>query len=95
MTRALRCAACARRIRGSHAHVGLIDVESGREISYHASSANPNCQKRGAEEMASLLERGRVYILRHYHSSRCPDKVPGWGCAGGCFDTPSLAGVAN
>ena len=69
MTRILRCAACARRIRGSHAHVGLIDVEAGSEISYHA---HPSCQRRGAEEMASLLERGRVYILRHYHSSRCP-----------------------
>ena len=90
MTRILRCAACTRRIRGSHAHVGLIDVQSGREICYHA---HPSCQRRGAEEMASLLERGRVYILRHYHSSRCPDKVPGWGCRGGCFDTP-LA-VAN
>jgi hypothetical protein len=93
MTRILRCAACARRIKPHHPYVGLIDHESGREISYHASSANPNCQKRAAEEMASLLERGRVYTLRHYHSSRCPDKVPGFGCRGGCFDAP-LA-VAN
>jgi hypothetical protein len=95
MTRILRCAACTRRIKPHHAHIGLIDLESGREISYHASSANPDCQKRGAEEMASLLERGRVYILRHYHSSRCPDEVPGWGCRGGCFDAPSFAEVAN
>ena len=53
MTRVLRCAACARRIRGAQAHVDLIDVDSGREISYHA---HPSCQRRGAEEMASLLD---------------------------------------
>jgi len=90
MSRILRCAACARRIKPHHPHIGLIDHESGREISYHA---HPSCQKRGAEEMASLLERGRVYILRHYHASTCPDEVPGWGCTGGCFDTP--VAVAN
>jgi len=53
MTRALRCAACTRRIRGSHARVGLIDYESGKEITYHA---HPNCQKRGVQDMAALLE---------------------------------------
>jgi hypothetical protein len=90
--RVIRCAACTKRIKPHHAHIGLIDYESGREISYHA---HPDCQKRGAEDMASLLQRGRMYILRHYHSSRCPDEVPGWGCAGGCFDTPSFAAVAN
>jgi len=90
MSRILRCAACTRRIKPHHAHVGLIDYASGREISYHA---HPSCQRRGAEEMAALLEQGRVYILRHYHSSRCPDKVPGWGCTGGCFDEPMA--VAN
>jgi len=93
MTHVLRCAACTRRIRSSHPHIGLIDVESGREICYHASSANPSCQRRGAEDMASLLERGRMYILRHYHALTCPDERPGFGCSGGCFDTP-LA-VAN
>jgi hypothetical protein len=91
MTRIRRCAACSRRTRPTHAHVGLIDLESGREIFYHA---RPSCQRQGAQEMASLMERGRVYILRHYHSSTCPDRAPGWGCAGGCFDTPSFA-VAN
>ena len=90
MTRILRCAACHRRIKPHHPHVGLIDHESGREISYHAS---PSCQKRGAEEMASILERGRVYILRHYHSATCPDEAPGWGCTGGCFGVPMA--VAN
>jgi hypothetical protein len=91
--RSLRCGACARRIKPHHPHVGLIDYESGREISYHA---RPNCQKRGAEEMASLLagSAGRVYILRHYHSAACPDERPGFGCAGGCFDTSPTA-VAN
>jgi len=91
MTRALRCAACTRRIRGSHAHVGLIDVESGREISYHV---HPDCQKRGAEEMASFLDHARVYILRHYHSSRCRDEAPGFDCSGGCFSGAPEA-VAN
>ena len=87
---AIRCAACTKRIKPHHAHIGLIDHESGREISYHA---HPSCQRRGVEEMASLLERGRVYILRHYHSSLCPDPLPGWGCSGGCFDEPMA--VAN
>jgi hypothetical protein len=94
VTRILRCSACHRRIKPTHPHVGLIDLAkpAGTEISYHA---RPDCQRRGAEEMASLLKRGRVYILRHYHSSRCPDRVPGWGCAGGCFDPPGFAAVAN
>ena len=85
MTRVLRCAACTKRIKPHHAHIGLIDHESSREIAYHA---HPNCQKRAAEEMASLLGRGRVYILRRYHRSSCPDDDPGFGCRGGCFDTP-------
>ncbi len=92
--RVIRCAACTRRIKPHHAHIGLIDHESGREISYHASP----CNRCGAEEMASLLtsEAGRAYTLRHYHSSRCPDKTPSWGCSGGCFDTPGFrAAVAN
>jgi hypothetical protein len=88
--RVIHCAACTRRIKPHHAHIGLIDQESGRETSYHAY---PSCRQWGAEEMASLIERGQVYILRHYHSSRCPDKAPGWGCTGGCFD--ALRAVAN
>lgn len=91
MSRVLRCSACTRRIKAHHPHIGLLDLESGKEIySYHAKS---RCQQRGAGQLASLLERGRAYILRHYHSSVCPDERPGFGCAGGCFDTP-LA-VAN
>ena len=90
--RVIRCVACSKRIKPHHAHIGLIDHESGREISYHA---HPSCQRRGAEEMASLLERGRVYVLRHYHASTCPDEAPGWGCTGGCFDTPSFAAAVN
>jgi len=92
VTRILRCAACTRRIKPTHAHVGLIDLKAppGREISYHA---RPDCQQRGGEEMASHMQRGRVYVLRHYHASTCPDRAPSWGCSGGCFDAP-LA-VAN
>jgi hypothetical protein len=88
MSRILRCAGCARRIKPHHPHIGIEDLETGREITYHA-----RCQMRAAEELAARLEHGKVYMLHHYHSSACPDKVPGFGCSGGCFDTP-LA-VAN
>ena len=87
----LRCAACTRRIRAHHPHLGVIDLQTGREFSYHAKRS---CQKRCAEETAARMEAGRVYVLRHYHSSACPDEAPGFGCRGGCFDTP-LAEVAN
>jgi hypothetical protein len=90
MTRILRCSGCTRRIRGHHPHIGVEDLGTGREFSYHA---HPSCQERCAEETAARIERGKVYVLRHYHSSACPDAAPGFGCAGGCFDTP-LA-VAN
>jgi len=63
MTRVLRCAACTRRIRDSHAHIGLIDLESGREITYHASSANPSCQRRGAEVVGTSGFTQREDIL--------------------------------
>jgi hypothetical protein len=88
MTRVLRCASCARRIRSHHPHVGLIDLESGVEISYHA-----RCRERAAQDFAAMVERGRAYILRHHHGSACPDEAPGFGCAGGCFGTP--VAVAN
>ena len=89
MSRVLRCAGCAKRIRGHHPHIGLLDVATEREIPYHV-----RCQGRAAGDFAAMAERGKVYILRHHHSSRCPDKVPGFGCAGGCFDEAPLA-VAN
>lgn len=92
MTRILRCAACSRRIRPHHPHVGIIELDSGREISYHA---HPNCQHRAAQDFAAMAERGKAYILRHYHAGHCPDEAPGWGCAGGCFDAPDLAEAAN
>ena len=88
MTRALRCAACARRIRPHHPHVGVEDLATGVEFSYHA-----RCQERCADETATRMERGKVYVLHHYHSPLCPDESPGSGCAGGCFDTPIA--VAN
>jgi len=69
-----------------HPHIGVEDLEAGREFSYHA-----RCQERAAEETATRLEAGKVYVMHHYHSSTCPDKVPGWGCTGGCFDTPMVA----
>jgi hypothetical protein len=83
MSRILRCAACARRIKSHHPHIGLIDLETAAELSYHA-----RCQERAASDIAAMAERGKVYILRHYHSSSCPDGDPGFGCRGGCFDTP-------
>ncbi len=91
MSRALRCSSCTRRIRSHHPHIGLLDLQTGREIaSYHAQGG---CQERALQEIATRLERGKAYILRHYHSSACPDERPGWGCAGGCFDAP--VAVAN
>ncbi len=91
MSRNLRCAACTRKIRGHHPHLGVIDLEAGTEISYHAKRS---CQEHAAAETIARIERGKVYVLRHYHSSACPDEAPGFGCRGGCFDSP-LTEVAN
>jgi hypothetical protein len=41
-----------------------------------------------------MMERGKAYVLRHYHSSNCPDERPGWDCAAGCFSEAPEA-VAN
>lgn len=87
--RTLRCVACTRRIRDHHPHIGLLDLQTGEEISsYHA-----RCQERADQETIARLERGKAYVLRHYHSSACPDETPGFGCAGGCFNPP--VAVAN
>jgi len=87
VTRTLRCAACARRIKPHHPHIGVEDLQTGVEFSYHAR----RCQERCAEETATRLEAGKVYVMHHYHSALCPDEAPGSGCAGGCFDTPMAA----
>ncbi len=84
----VRCVACAGRISDSQAHVGVLEIASGVEVSYHA-----RCQERAALETASRMERGKVYILRHYHSSACPDAHPGPDCSGGCFSGVGV--VAN
>ena len=81
------CAACAGRIRTHHPHIGVEDLETGKEFSYHA---RPGCRERAVEETASRLERGKVYVMHHYHTSACPDKVPGFRCSGGCF-SPAAA----
>ncbi len=86
----IRCAACAGRIKPQHPHIGVENLETGEEFSYHA---RPACQQRCAEETFTRLEAGKVYAMHHYHSSTCPDEAPGFGCAGGCFDTPMA--VAN
>ncbi len=88
----IRCAACTRRIRGHHPHIGVEDLQTGVEFAYHV---RPRCQKRCAEETAARLERGKVYVMHHYHSSACPDERPGFGCSGGCFDTPLASLAAN
>ena len=90
----LRCAACTRRIRAHHPHIGVIDLASGTEISYHAKRS---CQEDAAAETIARIERGKVYVLRHYHGSACPDEAAslGFGCRGGCFDTPLGTLVAN
>jgi hypothetical protein len=66
------------------------DLATGEEFSYHA---RPGCLERCAEETATRLEAGKVYVMHHYHSALCPDAAGGFGCAGGCFDTPIA--VAN
>ncbi len=86
----IRCAACAGRIRPQHPHIGVEDLETGVEFSYHARF---ECQKRCAEETVKRLEAGKVFAAHHYHSSTCRDEAPGFGCSGGCFDTPMA--VAN
>jgi len=88
----IRCAACAARIKPQHPHIGVEDLETGVEFSYHA---RPGCQIRAAEETFTRLEAGKVYAMHHYHSSTCSDEAPGFGCAGGCFDSPELSEVAN
>ncbi len=82
MSRTLRCAACARRIRERHPHVGILDLETGSEWTYHG---RPRCMERASQETAARLERGKVYAARHYHSSTCGDEAPGADCSGGCF----------
>ncbi len=89
-SRIIRCAACAGRIRPQHPHIGVEDLETGVEFSYHARAS---CQKRCVEETVTRLEAGKVYAMHHYHSSTCADEAPGFGCGGGCFDTPMA--VAN
>jgi hypothetical protein len=88
VSRILRCVGCARRIRPHHPHIGVEDLQTGEEFTYHA-----RCQTRCAEETAKRMERGRAYVMHHYHSSACPDASPGFGCSGGCFS--SQTAVAN
>jgi Fe2+ or Zn2+ uptake regulation protein len=85
--RVIRCAACSRRIKGSHPHIGIEDYGTGREIAYHAHS---ECQERAVKEMGAMLERGKLYILHHYHV--CPDEAPGFHCSGGCFSGAVILG---
>lgn len=84
----LHCLACTRRIKDHYSHVGLINLEPGREIPYHA-----RYQKRAAVDLTAMAERGKAYVMRHCHSATCPDETPGWDCAGGCFNAP--VAVAN
>jgi len=83
----LRCAACSRRIRANHPHIGIEDYESGSEVCYHARS---ECQERAAEDMHAMMERGKVYFINHYHV--CEDADSGWNCSGGCFSGGLVVG---
>jgi len=87
-SKVIRCVACAGRVKPQHPHIGVEDLKTGVEFSYHARRG---CQIRAVEETATRLEAGKVYVMRHYHSPLCPDESPGPGCAGGCFDTPMAA----
>ena len=85
--RVLRCAGCTRRIRAGHPHIGLVDGATGKEIAYHA---RPECQERGAQDMQAMLERGKLYLLHHYHV--CGDEDSGFTCSGGCFSSDVIVG---
>ncbi len=80
MSRTLRCVACARRIRPNHPHLGVVDLTTGSEWTYHA---RPKCQLRAGQEPAARIRQGKVYVMRHYHV--CGDEAPGADCSGGCF----------
>jgi hypothetical protein len=80
MSRTLRCVACARRIRPNHPHLGVVDLETGSEWTYHA---RPRCQLRAGQETAARLQRGKVYGMRYFHT--CGDETAGFSCRGGCF----------
>ncbi len=43
----------------------------------------PECQLRAGQETAARIQRGKVYVMRHYHV--CGDEAPGADCSGGCF----------
>jgi hypothetical protein len=79
-TRTIRCVACARRIRASHPHIGVEDYDTRAEFNYHA---RPECQERAMEETEARIQRGKVYMVHHYHV--CGDEAAGFDCRGGCF----------
>jgi len=74
------CLACGKRIRDEHPYVGVEELESGRELRYHARA---ECQMEGGQQMATMLERGKAYVVRHYHT--CGDEENGFDCTCGCF----------
>ncbi len=80
VSRILRCLVCARRIRENPPHVGVVDLETGSEWTYHAL---PYCMERASQETAARLERGKLYVMHHYHT--CGDETAGFDCSGGCF----------
>jgi hypothetical protein len=86
--RILRCAGCTRRIRDHHPHISVEDLETGKEITYHA-----RCAEDGALVSVIRPERGKVYALHLHHA--CPDERPSFGCSQGCFDGPCFAAVGN
>jgi len=51
MSSVLRCVACTKRIKPHHPHIGVEDLETGQEFSYHARE---ECQERAGH----ILERG-------------------------------------
>jgi hypothetical protein len=76
--RTIRCVACGGRIRGRQPYIGVEDLETGAEFTYHA-----RCQERAAEETVRRMAGGTVLIIHHYHV--CGDEAPGADCSGGCF----------
>jgi hypothetical protein len=86
----IRCAACKKRIRPKHPHIGMRKVDDiGEfvkdrskipEVSYHSRE---ECMKTAAETFARLMKRGALYWTTLYHV--CGDEQSGYFCRGGCF----------
>ena len=71
MSRILRCAACTRRIKPHHAHIGLIDYESGRENRLARMSAEDREKVENLEEWKrQASETGQALSIMNANRQR-------------------------